>query len=441
MKIARPSLSLLFAVAVLLLLAADVWLLFITGNEGGRPFAIAQGVLVLSIILMLVVRHYALRPIKSLGAGINLLREQDMATRLRHTGQPQADKVVDMFNSMMDALKQERLRVREQNHFLDLLIEASPMGVIIINDRGLVIQANSAARQLLAFSGETLLNVPLSTLNPQLSTLKDDETKTVRRDDGAVMRLSRLTYMDCGYAHPFILIEPLTAEVMAAERQAYGKVIRTMAHEVNNTVGPVASVLDTLAMSLEMESEDSKLSTLNSQLSEACDACAKRCRSMADFVSRYAAVVRLPDPVPRRLDLNDFVADCRVVLENLCIPREISLVIEPAAEAVTANADPVMMEQVLINLVKNSAESIGQDGRITVRVLSHPARLCVEDNGAGISPEAAPQLFAPFFSTKADGHGLGLMLVRDTLQRHRSSWTLRTDPDGLTRFTIRFAAG
>lgn len=104
--------------------------------------------------------------------------------------------------------------------------------------------------------------------------------------------------------------------------------------------------------------------------------------------------------------------------------------------------DSVLFEQVLINIVKNSIESIemkGNDGVVTIQVLSSPSRMIVSDNGIGISDEVAAHLFTPFYTSKPSGHGLGLILISDVLNKHRCTYSLTTSKDdNLTRFKIRF---
>ena len=109
-----------------------------------------------------------------------------------------------------------------------------------------------------------------------------------------------------------------------------------------------------------------------------------------------------------------------------------------SADSPTVSADPVLMERVLVNLVKNSAESIGSRGG-TITIRSATGTLIVEDNGPGLSAEATGRIFTPFFSTKHSDRGLGLMLVSDILHSQHLRFSLITDPDdGLTRFTIKW---
>ena len=100
------------------------------------------------------------------------------------------------------------------------------------------------------------------------------------------------------------------------------------------------------------------------------------------------------------------------------------------------------MAQVLVNIVKNSIESIKEkgcgNGMINITTTATPATIVITDNGTGISPDTEKKLFTPFFSTKPNGHGIGLLLIREILTRHRCHFSLKTEHDGMTRFRIEF---
>lgn len=413
-----------------LIVIACVALLVIVRHTASSSFFIAEGLLALCLLLLWVFYARLVKPINTIANGMDLLREQDFSSRLSPVGQSDADRLVDIFNRMMASLKEERLRVREQNHFLDLLIAASPMGIIILDDDDRVTMVNDAALKFLdadareALAGKRVADLD-SPLSEALVTLPQDTTTTLRLSDSMIYRCARLSFMDKGYAHPFIMIEKLTDEVMKAEKFAYEKVIRMMAHEVNNSVAGVSSVLETASMISE-----------DPDMAEALDVCRHRCESMSRFITSFADVVKIPAPRLEACDLNVFVADTLPLLESLCTVREINLVFRTSPEAVTVMLDKVQMEQVLINLVKNAAESIGTEGEITVSVAGH--EICIADNGAGIDKETRQKIFTPFFSSKADGRGLGLLFVSEVLNGHGCTFSLRTYDDGLTRFLIRF---
>lgn len=104
----------------------------------------------------------------------------------------------------------------------------------------------------------------------------------------------------------------------------------------------------------------------------------------------------------------------------------------------TVNIDTSLFEQVLINIIKNSAESIGEKGCITIRTSTSPLMLEIGDTGKGISKETEAMLFTPFFSTKPNGQGIGLIFIREVLMKLNCNFSLRTYPDGITRFRICF---
>ncbi len=106
-------------------------------------------------------------------------------------------------------------------------------------------------------------------------------------------------------------------------------------------------------------------------------------------------------------------------------------------------ADTVMLEQVMVNIVKNAAESISESdnsatGLISITLTSNPTTLTIDDNGCGIDPGTASHLFTPFFTTKPSGQGIGLLCISEILRRHHCRFSLATIRDGLTRFTITF---
>lgn len=429
----RRALSLLpITVAAVLLVGAAAWLVVLSRESGTRAFYVAQGVLAMALLLLWLFYMRMVKPIGTIANGINLLREQDFSTRLAPVGQADADRIVEMFNEMMGRLKNERLRIREQNHFLDLLINESPMGVIVLDRHDRIGMLNKAAAEMLGIRREDAPGRSAAEMEGQLAQalagLRTGETRTLRLNNAMVYRCARLSYMDQGFAHPFMLVERLTDEVMRAERTAYEKVIRMMAHEVNNSMAGVNSILDTAAGCID-----------DADITEALDACRRRCMTMSEFITSFANVVKIPEATLQRTELNSFLSDTRRVLESLCAGRGIALRMELQEGETMVPADTVLMEQVLINLVKNAAESIGErGGEIAVRTTVAPAGFVVEDNGPGIDDATQEKIFTPFFSSKASGRGLGLLFVSDILAKHRCSYSLRTDADGITRFSVTF---
>ena len=387
--------------------------LFATFRSHPTLFYVTEGFVVLILFYLWYFYRKTIRPYDTLIGGMELVRELDLTTRLAPSGQHETDIIVRTFNELLGRLRSEHLRLEEQYTFLNLLIDASPMGVIQCDLDGNTTSMNPAAREMLSPSiEETIHALPLG------------ETTTVRIPGGPqLFRISHLSFPDRGYLHPFFLIESLTSEIRLAEKAAYERVIRMIAHEVNNSVAGIIGSL----------TGDE----------------AERLTALSSFVSRFAEVVKIPQPQLKLCDLSEEVEACRPFLENLCTQAHVHIDFRLTDEAVPVHLDTVLFQQVLINIVKNAVESIGKatgrrvsgnatQGLVTLEVTT-PATLTITDNGHGIPPAIAKNLFTPFFSTKPQGQGLGLLLIRDILTSHHCTFNLLTDPeDHLTRFTIQF---
>ena len=246
----------IFLVLALMLLAIWGLLLALVMKEHKALFFITEGLITVSLLYLIYFYRKVVKPMNTLVGGMDLLREQDFSSRLNHVGQAEADQIVDVFNHMMQQLKNEHLRVREQNHFMDLLIGASPMGVVILDYDGFIQLSNKAGLHFLGvddieqIKGLSLTQL-ITPLGKEIAKIKRGEAETVRLSDSMIYRCSHLTFTDRGFPHPFILIESLTEEVMKAEKKAYEKVIRMIAHEVNNSVAGITSGMETVNDALQ----------------------------------------------------------------------------------------------------------------------------------------------------------------------------------------------
>ena len=179
--------NLFFLLAILLMFAWGI-LFFFTLKEKGTLHYVGESVITLSLIVLVYFYRKVVKPLDSIANGMDLLREQDFSSRLAPVRQAEADRIVDMFNRMMDQLKNERLRLREQNYFLDLLINVSPMGVIILDFDGKISMINAAALRFLGYTsaneltGKEFKNLECP-LAEEIDRLPKDTTDTIRLSD------------------------------------------------------------------------------------------------------------------------------------------------------------------------------------------------------------------------------------------------------------------
>jgi signal transduction histidine kinase len=176
----------------------------------------------------------------------------------------------------------------------------------------------------------------------------------------------------------------------------------------------------------------------NSEERESLQIAIERNDSMNLFMRNFAKVVRLPKPHLERIELNELLQNISKLMQSQANIKNITIDLQLASYNIFASLDAKQMEQVLVNILKNAIESIDYEGKIQIISQSSPPTILIRDNGKGIAPEVANKLFTPFFSTKADGQGIGLTLIREILLNHDAQFSLKTLEDGWTEFRIVF---
>jgi len=429
-----------YVVALHVLFAAAAFLLL---RDRGPWLLAAEAVFGLSLLGGLALVRSLRRDLAPLEEASRLLAESDFATRFRPVGQPEVDRLVDVYNRMADQLREERTRNREQQSLLARILAVAPAGVVLLDFDGRVSFANPAARRLLAApSGDP--EVPLeglrleeaaSPLAVTLATLPVGQATVLPLAGARRVRVQRGTFLDRGFPRAFLLVEELTEELRRSEKAAYEKLIRLMSHEVGNTVGAGRSLLEScLTYGRQLREDDQTTFT------EALGVVMSRLGQLHEFTTGFAEVVRLPPPRLGPCDLPAVTRSVATLLRPAAEAQHTDLRVEVTPDVPPVAADRTQLEQVLVNVGKNALEAAGSGGRVLVRVsrAGDSASLVVEDSGLGIPPDVTARLFTPFFSTKQHGQGLGLTLVQEVLRQHGCEFSLEGPPGGPTRFTIVF---
>lgn len=415
---------------------------FIALRESRWWLLAVEGLFVVSILLgTLLVRSFFV-PLDLIRTGAELMSERDFTSQFREVGQPEMDALVRIYNQMIERLRDERLTLQERNYFLDRLLSASPAGVLTLDFDGRVSSLNPAARELLQVGArarldDEALGRPLDEIGPlgeALAAVPVGESRVVAHGPRR-LKVSRAEFFDRGFPRTFLLVGELTEELRASEKAAYGKLIRMMSHEVNNSVGAVSSLLDSFRGYGEDLSEEDRRDFLG-----AIDVAVSRMQRLGAFMNGFAEVVRLPEPDRRPCDLRRLLEEILLLLRPELERRRIQAEWIAYGPVPPVNLDRNQIEQVLVNILKNAMESIGEDGRIALRLVSDGERpvLSISDTGRGIPEEVRPLLFTPFFSTKRDGRGLGLTLIREILTAHGAGFGLENRPEGGAEFRVRF---
>jgi two-component system nitrogen regulation sensor histidine kinase NtrY len=397
-------------------------------------FLVAEVFIIISIIISWNLYRQLIQPMKSLMVGLDAIKDRDFNIKFSPTGKHEVDQLIGVYNQMIDQLRTERTLQEQQHFFLEKLIYTSPTGIVILDYDDHVQQINPKALQILGATDKEVLNETISNLPnellKQIANLKSGETKVVKYGGASTYKIQKSHFVDRGFPRHFIMIEELTAEILAAEKNVYGKVIRMMAHEVNNTIGPVNSIIQsTLTTTGLWRSQDGLLC-------EALQVALDRNQNLNLFMRNFADLVKLPSPNKKQLELQFFIRSIMKLMEIGARERNVELVFEPSDTPIYILADEQQLEQALINVVKNAIEAIDQNGIVTFTVDPEARQLAITDNGAGISSAQSEQLFTPFYSTKKDGQGIGLTLVREILINHGFEFSLKTVVQRQTEFRI-----
>ncbi|KQV85882.1 histidine kinase [Massilia sp. Root351] len=438
-----------------------------------------EALLLASWLLGLRLIRQALEPLDYTQRFQGLLQDQDYAARLRTQPGGREEKgelgeLVGLFNSMLDALYQERLRLGEQRGFLDRLLEATPSAVVVFDFDGHISLINPSAGALLgldaplgkplrawldggadatsaaatgsaAVAATSAARARARSLLEQLDALPLGASRLLSDADGRRYRGQRGHFHDRGFARQFLLIDELTAELADSEHATYDKMIRVLGHEVNNTVAATGSVLESLlyyrSQLAERDADD---------FSTAIVAVKRRNVRLGEFIERFTRVVKMPAPELRPAAIGAILDDIVSLYREPCRSRGIELAWIRRDQVPALPMDSQLMEQALLNLVKNAMEAVAAamqehglpDGHVHLSLAAEDgrggagARLSIIDSGDRLGGVPASQLFTPFFTTKKGGQGIGLLFAREVLNRHGYAHKLAATGQGETSFDI-----
>ena len=400
-----------------------------------NPVAVLSGELALGLSLLIGSRFVraVFEPFELVRSGNELIAEAEFTTRFRRLGHPEVDRLVDLYNDMLERLRAERLRAEEQQSLLHRIIELSPTGIIMLDFDGRIEQMNPSAARLLRGDRDSIgarldeLAAPIR----DLAAVPSRESQILAVDGRQRLRVWRGEFYDRGFTRDFYLIEELTDALRASEKAAYEKVIRMLSHEINNSIAAVSSLLESMLHYAD------RMGDQKTEFARGIEIAANRLRSLDSFTRDFADVVRIPKPVPGSVDLMRLVEDVLTLHDAELEARRIRTA--SSAEGPTiVTADKNQLEQVVVNVVRNAIEAIGEEGLIEARVegSGDAVTLRIGDTGPGLSVESLQQVFTPFYSSRRNGRGLGLTIVQEILSNHQADFALRNRPDNGAEFMM-----
>lgn len=368
----------------------------------GWRVLIAAALGLLLVQLLLATRHYASALLIGGAAALLLFDAAGLLARGRRGTA-----------AMPDASRADATQLAQATALLD----AVTVALFVLAPDGRIRFANRAARQLAG--GEAARLQDAAALGPEAAArilaLPVGGRQLVPLPDGREM----LAWVG-GFATPdaagqrLVSLQAVAGELDAVQVGAWHAMTRVLAHEMMNALTPVASLSESLARIVSGRDG-------GGEEAAAAETIARQSRHLMRFVERYRSIVNLPEPAPEAIALQPFLADLDALGGGALRARGVAFSVERCA-AELLRADPTLLRQALLNLVRNAGEAAAQmpspEVRLACRREGGEIRFEIADNGPGVPPERMEEIFVPFFTTKEGGAGIGLTLARQVALAH-----------------------
>jgi two-component system nitrogen regulation sensor histidine kinase NtrY len=393
-------------------------LLWRGGYSGKVQWTLGLVVIGVWFITALVLRERVVRPLQTLSNMLAALREGDYSIRARGADRDDALGLAFLESNLLgETLRTQRLGAMEATALLRTVMAEIDVAVFAFDDEDRVRLVNRAGERLLAQAAERLLGRTAEQVG-LADGLQGPSPRTmdVTFPGGAGRwEVRRGSFRQDGRPHTLLVLADVSKTLREEELQAWQRLVRVLSHEINNSLAPIKSITGSL---LSLLDRGQRPADAADDLRRGLNIIGGRSEALVRFMSAYARLAKLPAPNRVPLDVGTWVR--RVAALETRMP--ITVVEGPAT---TLRADGDQLDQLLINLVRNAVDaSLESDGNVRIRWTRQNGNLSliVEDEGPGLA--SASNLFVPFFTTKPQGSGIGLVLSRQIAEAHGGSLSL-----------------
>jgi two-component system, NtrC family, nitrogen regulation sensor histidine kinase NtrY len=416
--------SLSIAVRAALLGAAAFAILQLLATQ--RLYATALVTAAVAAVLVFELRRHVARGDRMLAQFVDGLAAGDLERPSRAAAATRGFRALgDAIDRAATALSASRLSQQRQVESLQALLDSSAVAMLIIEPNGSVTFANRAARQLVGASVASLAQLPMfSAALAELQALAPGRRTVVRLADGQRTLASAAQFTAGGVSKRALSMQNIGSELDEAELQAWHDLVRILAHEMMNSLTPIASLAESVRpLVAAMRTDASATDNLHAaDVLGAIDTIARRSAGLMNFVERYRKMAERPQPMLSAVRVASLVQKVEQLMSAVLAGKGIAFAASVEPPELEIRADAAMLEQALLNLLHNCVDALAQtsDGRIDVRcrVENDGVAIAVLDNGPGVPADALERIFVPFFTTKAGGSGIGLSLARQIAHAH-----------------------
>jgi nitrogen fixation/metabolism regulation signal transduction histidine kinase len=354
---------------------------------------------------------------------------------------------------LVSGLQKARQEKEEQATYLRVLVQHIPVAVVALRSDGSVPLFNNAARRLFGLSeireiGQ--LREFDAAFADAIETLEPGNERLVRvvQDSGLLqLNISATSLKLRGTAEKIISIQDIQGQLENQEMEAWQNLIRVLTHEIMNSVTPITSLAgtasETVGELIKALPDDSHMQEDLQDTSDALDTVGRRGAGLMRFVESYRSLTRLPKANIRIFRLDQFVNHISSLMAEPMKEQGIRFRGNVSPESLELSGDPELLEQAVINLVKNAMEAVDGADEPAVDLKARLGDkghiiISVSDNGAGMDEDVRNSIFVPFFTTKRHGTGVGMSLVRQIMRLHRGQVGISSEPGEGTEIRLRF---
>lgn len=354
------------------------------------------------------------------------------------------------FNEVLEAFRKARSEKEEHWQYLNSVVQQVRTGILSFDAEGNIQLINTNAKKFIGINN--LRNIgELITVNPRLyhalNSVGPGNSELYKGSNELHLTVQATELRIRGTDVKLVTLQNIQPELQKQELEAWQNLTRVLRHEIMNSITPISSLTSTLREILDhdMERKNNHYELRDEgaeDLREGLSTIENRSKGLIKFIDAYREYTSLPKPKVTVVRLKDVIDKVAQLMRIELKKTSIAFHCECSSEYITINADVEMIEQVLINLLKNAIEALAETREPKLELIGrydeNAVKIEVIDNGPGIIREALEHIFVPFYTTKRTGSGIGLSLSRQIMQMHNGSITAESEPDVRTVFTLRF---
>jgi nitrogen fixation/metabolism regulation signal transduction histidine kinase len=354
------------------------------------------------------------------------------------------------FNEVLEAFRKARSEKEEHWQYLNSVVQQVRTGILSFDTEGNIQLMNANARKFMGVTSLSNLRELIQT-NPRLyhavNSVGPGKSELFKVNNELYLTIQSTELRIRGVDVKLVTLQNIQPELQKQELEAWQNLTRVLRHEIMNSITPISSLTSTLREILDhdMERKNNHYELKDEgadDLREGLSTIENRSKGLIRFIDAYREYTSLPKPKMSLVRLKDLIEKVAQLMKQELKKTNISFSTECHSEYLTIQADVEMIEQVLINLMKNAIEALADTKDPELQLIGgyedSAVRIEVIDNGPGIIKEALEHIFVPFYTTKRTGSGIGLSLSRQIMQMHNGSLTVESVPDVRTVFTLKF---